>query len=150
MEHQACIEALNDLVKINNDRIEGYTRAINELQDDENGDLKNLFSTMVGESRELKSELSQLVSEYGGSPEEGTTTSGKLYRSWMDVKAMFTGGDRRTVLNNCEAGEDAAQRSYQMALDDENVMPRTKDLIRKQKSVLKSSHDQIKAIRDAA
>ncbi|MCH5690336.1 PA2169 family four-helix-bundle protein [Niabella sp. W65] len=67
----------------------------------------------------------------------------------MDVKAVFTGGDRETVLNNCEAGEDAAQKAYQMALDDEEVMPRTKELIRRQKSALKASHDQIRSLRDA-
>ncbi len=149
MEHKACIDALNDLIQINNDRIVGYQKGIEELKDDQDADLKSLFSTMISESTEYKKELEDLVVEYGGSPADGTTTSGKLYRAWMDVKAVFTGGDRETVLNNCEAGEDAAQKAYQMALDDEEVMPRTKDLIRKQKSALKASHDQIRSLRDA-
>lgn len=67
----------------------------------------------------------------------------------MDVKAVFTGGDRATVLSNCEAGEDAAQRAYQMALNDEDVMPETKDLIARQKQQLLASHNEIKALRDA-
>lgn len=150
MEHKACIEALNDLIKINNDRVEGYRRAINELPENESGDLKSLFGNMIDESQVYKNELSNLVSEYGGETAEGTTASGKFYRAWMDVKAVFTGGDEKTVLANCEAGEDAAQKAYQMALDDEEVMPRTKELIRQQKSSLKSSHDQIKALRDAS
>lgn len=150
MEHKACIEALNDLIKINNDRVEGYRRAINELPENESGDLKSLFGNMIDESQVYKNELSNLVSEYGGETAEGTTASGKLYRAWMDVKAAFTGGDEKTVLANCEAGEDAAQKAYQMALDDEEVMPRTKELIRQQKSSLRSSHDQIKTLRDAS
>lgn len=149
MNHKACIEALNDLIKINNDRIEGYQRAIEELPDRQDTDLKSLFTQMVSESMGYKSELEGLVMEYGGSTEEGTTVSGKLYRAWMDVKAMFTGGDRKTVLSNCEAGEDAAQKAYQMALDDEDVMPQTKDLIMQQKVSLRASHDRIKALRDA-
>ncbi|MCH5715833.1 ferritin-like domain-containing protein [Niabella hibiscisoli] len=149
MEHKACIDALNDLIQINNDRIVGYQKGIEELKDGQDADLKSLFNSMIGESTEHKKELEDLVVEYGGSPADGTTTSGKLYRAWMDVKAVFTGGDRETVLNNCEAGEDAAQKAYQMALDDEEVMPRTKDLIRKQKSALKASHDQIRNLRDA-
>lgn len=149
MNHKACIEALNDLIKINNDRIEGYQRAIEELPERQDTDLKSLFTAMVSESMGYKAELEHLVREYGGSTEEGTTVSGKLYRAWMDVKAMFTGGDRKTVLSNCEAGEDAAQKAYQMALDDEEVMPRTKDLIMQQKVALKASHDRIKALRDA-
>lgn len=150
MEHKACIEALNDLIKINNDRVEGYRRAINELPENESGDLKSLFGNMIDESQVYKNELSNLVSEYGGETADGTTASGKLYRAWMDVKAAFTGGDEKTVLANCEAGEDAAQKAYQMALDDEEVMPRTKELIRQQKSSLRSSHDQIKTLRDAS
>lgn len=150
MEHKACIEALNDLIKINNDRIEGYERAIKELKDGEDTDLKALFTNMVSESVNYKRELQSLVKEYGGETEEGTTTSGKLYRTWMDVKAVFTGGDRKTVLSNCEAGEDAAQRAYKMALEDEDVMEQTKELIRQQKSAMRTSHDKIKALRDAA
>lgn len=149
MEHKACIDALNDLIQINNDRIVGYQKAIDELKDDRDADLKSLCGSMISESASYKKDLEDLVVEYGGSPVDGTTVSGKLYRAWMDVKAVFTGGDRETVLNNCEAGEDAAQKAYQMALDDDAVMPRTKELIRQQKMALKASHDQIRSLRDA-
>lgn len=44
MDHKACIEALNDLVKINNDRITGYQKAIEELNNGENNDLRSLLS----------------------------------------------------------------------------------------------------------
>lgn len=150
MEHKACIEALNDLIKINNDRIEGYQRAIDELADGQDTDLKALFTNMVSESNGYKRELENLVTEYGGETADGTTASGVLYRAWMDVKALFTGGDRKTVLSNCEAGEDAAQKAYKMALDNDELMTKTKDLISQQKSSMRTSHDKIKALRDAA
>jgi len=150
MSHSACIEAMNDLIKINNDRIEGYEKAIEELQDGENGDLKILFSDMISESRKYKSELEQGVIAHGGSTDGGTTTSGKLYRAWMDVRAAFSGGDRASVLSNCEAGEDAAQKAYKSAIEDEDVMEETKVLLREQKQSLRNSHDKIKALRDSA
>lgn len=150
MEHKACIEALNDLIKINNDRVEGYQRAIEELPDGQDADLKSLFTNMISESESYKRELEGLVLEYGGETADGTTASGKLYRAWMDVKAVFSGGDRKTVLSNCEAGEDAAQKAYNSALDDEEVMPRTKELISQQKSSMRTSHDKIKMLRDAS
>lgn len=150
MEHKACIEALNDLIKINNDRIEGYQRAIDELADGQDTDLKALFTSMVSESNSYKRELENLVTEYGGETADGTTASGVLYRAWMDVKALFTGGDRKTVLSNCEAGEDAAQKAYKMALDNDELMTKTKDLISQQKSSMRTSHDKIKSLRDAA
>ena len=150
MNHDACIEALNDLIKINNDRIEGYDKAIAELQDGENGDLKSLFSDMISESRNYKSALESKVIAYDGSTDGGTTASGKLYRTWMDVRAAFSGGDRASVLSNCEAGEDAAQKAYKSAIEDPEVMEETKVLLREQKQSLRSSHDKIKALRDQA
>lgn len=150
MSHNACIEAMNDLIKINNDRIEGYEKAIEELQDGENSDLKSLFSEMISESRTYRSELESKVVSYGGSTDGGTTTSGKLYRAWMDVRAAFSGGDRASVLSNCEAGEDAAQKAYKSAIEDADVMEETKVLLRNQQQSLRSSHDKIKALRDSA
>jgi uncharacterized protein (TIGR02284 family) len=136
-------EVLNDLVQINNDRIEGYERAINELKDSD-ADLKELFSSMISESTQYKS---QLVSA-GAEPDNDTTNSGKIYRAWMDVKAVFTGHDRKTVLSNCEFGEDAAQKAYDTALDEENLPSDVRSLLSQQKQSLKASHDRIKMLRD--
>ena len=89
------------------------------------------------------------VEKLGADVEEGTTTTGKIYRAWMDVKAVFTGSDRKTILNNCEFGEDAAQKAYKMALEAEGLLPHVRDMIESQKSTLRASHDEIKALRDA-
>ena len=140
-------EILNDLIQINNDRVAGFEKAIEELQP-EDSDLKALFVRMVGESHKHKLALASAVQGTGTELETGTTTSGKIYRAWMDVKAVFTGHDRKTILNNCEAGEDAAQRAYKMALQEEGLSADTRDLIAQQKEELRVSHDQIKALRD--
>jgi uncharacterized protein (TIGR02284 family) len=139
---------LNDLVQINNDRINGYERAIKELHD-EDSDLKSLFVKMIGESHQYKLALATEISAMGDDVDKGTTASGKIYRAWMDVKAMFTGHDRKTVLSNCEFGEDAAQKAYKMALEDESMPAHIRSLITEQKQKLRESHDQIKALRDA-
>jgi len=141
-------ETLNDLVQINNDRIEGYTKAIEELKA-EDSDLKALFVKMIGESHKLKLALATEVEVLGQDVAEGTTNSGKIYRAWMDVKAVFTGHDRKTVLNNCEAGEDAAQKAYKSALAEEDLSANLRELITEQKAQLRVSHDEIKALRDA-
>ena len=141
-------EILNDLIQINNDRIVGYERAIKELKD-EDVDLKELFRDMIGESHTFKMELATEVSASGADTETGTTNSGKIYRAWMDVKAVFTGHDRKTVLSNCEAGEDAAQKAYKAALEDEDLPEYLHSIILNQKEKLKRSHDKIKALRDS-
>ena len=156
MEHtKETIETLNDLVLINNDRIAGYEKAIEELKrNDESGqeglDLTVLFEKMIDESRGFRNALGTEVQVLGGEMAEGTMTSGKLYRAWMDVKAVFTGHDRHTILANCEGGEDAAQKAYKSALAEEHLPHFLHDLISSQKERLRESHDEIKALRDQA
>ncbi len=140
-------EILNDLVQINNDRIEGYEKAIENLKA-EDQDLKPLFISMIDESRKCRMVLSTELNVFKTETEDSSTTSGKLYRAWMDVKAVFTGHDRKSVLENCEFGEDAAQKAYKDAANDEDLPANLKILILEQKATLRQSHDKIKQLRD--
>jgi uncharacterized protein (TIGR02284 family) len=146
MEKVASI--LNDLIRINHDRVIGYEKAIEELKD-EDADLKALFQRYITESRQYAQELTQEVTRLGGDPADGTTNSGKIYRVWMDLKAAIAGKDRKTILENCEFGEDAAQKAYDLALNsDTDLEPSLRDLVVRQKAVLKAGHDEVKRLRD--
>ncbi len=142
-------EVLNDLIQINNDRIKGYENALSEVKDADN-DLRMTFAEMVRQSQDIKSDLINELQVLGEESATGTTTSGKIYRAWMDVKGAFTGHDRATVLNSCEFGEDAAQKAYKSALETEGFSSNLNQLVSKQQSELKASHDKIKSMRDAA
>lgn len=148
METKEMTSVLNDLILINNDRIEGYKRAKEELKD-EDADLKTLFTNMIAESHSYKMELATEVAASGVDIEQGTTTSGKIYRNWMDLKAVFTGHDRKSILASCEFGEDAAQAAYKTAMEEEGLPAHVYNLISRQKEALRTSHDKIKAIRDS-
>ena len=147
--NEELIEVLNDLIRINNDRIEGYERAIEETKDID-VDLKTAFRRMADQSRQNKAELVQEVGKRGGGADiNSTTNSGKIYRAWMGVKATFTGKDRKSVLSACEYGEDSAQKAYQEALESDATMDvEVRQLVVKQKTSLKESHDLIKRYRD--
>ena len=150
MQHnEDLIEVLNDLVRINNDRIEGYEKAVNETKDID-ADLRTLFRRMADQSRQAKAELVQEVQKQGGGADTNSTTnSGKIYRAWMGVKATFSGKDRKSVLAACEFGEDAAQKAYKEALESDSTMDvDVRQLIVKQQASLKESHDLIKRQRD--
>jgi uncharacterized protein (TIGR02284 family) len=68
----------------------------------------------------------------------------------MDVKATFSGSDRKAILASCEFGEDAAQRAYDEALaSDAEMSTEIRQMIMDQKTSLKKSHDQIKRMRDS-
>jgi uncharacterized protein (TIGR02284 family) len=142
------VEVLNDLVQINNDRIEGYQKAIDELKGTDT-DLHNLFTSFITQSNDLKLALESEISALGGEVETGTTTSGKIYRAWMDVKSLFTGKDRQAILDTCEFGEDAAQKAYKEAENSEDILLNVQRLITSQKLELKASHDKVKILRDS-
>ncbi len=143
------VGVLNDLIEINNDRVNGYERASDESKD-RDVDLQAIFNKMADDSRGYAAELSQEVRRLGGTPDTGTTNSGKLYRVWMDVKTLFTGKDRQAILENCEFGEDAAQKAYREALaSDAEISADTRKLITEQQAELKTAHDLIKKYRDA-
>lgn len=146
--NQDIIDSLNNLIQINNDRIQGYLTASKETDQD---DLKSVFSEMMTTSQECRRELVQEVTKLGGTPIEGTTASGKLYRVWMDIKAALTSRDRKAILNSCEFGEDAAVKTYQTEIDSD-ALNGTEYLlmVKEQYSKIKSGHDKIKQMRDAA
>ena len=146
--NEKLIEALNGLIEINNDRVNGYEKAIEESKDLD-VDLKTIFNGMATESRKYAGELSKIVSESGSTPADGTTNSGKVYRVWMDIKTMFSGHNRQSILELCEFGEDAAQRAYKAALaSDAEMSADIRQLITGQQEKLKTSHDIVKKYRD--
>ncbi len=141
-------EVLNDLIKINNDRVKGYEKAAAETKDVD-ADLRALFNDMAAESRVYIQELERFITTRGESPADGTTIYGDIYRGWMDVKATFTGKGRKGILASCEFGEDAAQRAYEKALKEDDLIADVRQLISDQKARLRTSHDRIKRMRDA-
>ena len=147
-KNEKTIGVLNDLLRINNDRIVGYEKAIDELKD-EDADLRTLFHRYTTESKEYATELTHEISRLGGNPADGTTNSGKVYRVWMDLKAAISGKDRQTILDNCEFGEDAAQKAYDTALNsDVDLEAPLRELIVRQKAALRVGHDEVKRLRD--
>ena len=143
------IEVLNDLIEINNDRVAGFEKAIKDLEEP-NMDLKATFEKLAGESRENSAALTAEVNQNGGEAETGSGALGAIHRAWIDVKATFGGHDRKSILEECERGEDAIKKAYTMALQsDNNLNAQMVQLIMQQKAGIDTGHDRIKALRDA-
>ena len=140
-------ETLRDLIRINNDRVTGYSKAATQTDDQQ---LQSLFSQLSQQSRQFAAELRSLVSDNDNNVVDETTTAGKIYRTWMDVKATFGGDDRKGILASCEFGEDAAQKAYKEALEDDDLAPDVRATIEEQKATLRQAHDKIRMMRDTA
>ena len=148
-QNEAINDIMNDLLKINNDRIAGYEKAINESKDLDI-DLKAIFEKMIQQSQGNKEELIYEIEKNGGIVEDDTTAAGKIYRAWMDIKATISESDRLSILASCEFGEDAAQRAYEDALSSPAMTHEgAKQIIAAEMASLKISHNLIKQERNA-
>lgn len=134
------IEVLNDLLRVNQDRVEGYKLAGYNARD---LDLKTLFSDMADESRKNITEITrEIIHRYGNSALNKTTQTGKIYRAWMDVKSKFVGSSVKSLLASCEYGEVTAMHAYRVAksnLSNSQLI----ELIERQEQTLLSAHDII-------
>jgi uncharacterized protein (TIGR02284 family) len=140
------IEVMNDLIRINNDRIIGYEKAIHGTKQ-EDSDLKILFAAMVAESHRMKIALATEVQTLGAEIEQGSTTAGKIYQTWIGLKGVLTGHNRHTILSNCETVEDAAQRAYRTGLK-HDLPAFIRDLLIRQQDTLEASHEEVRSLRD--
>jgi uncharacterized protein (TIGR02284 family) len=146
VEHQ--ISALNDLIRINNDRITGYKKRMDVRLDN---DLEDLFSKFIYQSQQNVSELTEYIYLLGGKPADGTSLSGRFYHAWMDFKLILTKQPRQNTLDYCEYSEDVAESTYRKALDDKELIWDDKKvigLLTRQLDELKRSHNLVKALRD--
>lgn len=147
-ENKDLIEVLNDLIRINHDRTEGYHKAVEDLKPTDI-DLKTMFTNMANTSVQFANALAAEVRNLGGSPASDSTQSGKLYRVWMDIKSGITARARKSVLALCEFGEDAALKAYNLAMESDTEIPAgVRQMIADQKSSIQTSHDVVKRYRD--
>jgi uncharacterized protein (TIGR02284 family) len=141
-----AIDVLNSLIEINNDRIYGYETASKEVGET---DLKMMFLHATETSLKCKAQLVAEVQSLGGIQTESTTTSGKFYRLWMDIKASVSGKDRRVILDSCVYGEEAAIETYEDVLKDlENLTLNQQMIIQEQLLLIKADYAKVKNLRD--
>ena len=149
METKGVIDVLNDLIKLNRDRVEGYQKAREELEDGNRHIARTLIDDRIQESHVFINELTTAISGLDGFPEDTESTGGKLYRAWMGLKTSFTGGSSKSVLELCEYGEDVALKVYDAALKGKTDWPEDiLSTLSRQRMILEDAHDIIKRNRD--
>jgi uncharacterized protein (TIGR02284 family) len=146
---EKSLEVINDLIEINNDRVAGFTRALKDLGDGDI-DLKTLFESYSAQSSKFAQELTSIAGNYADTDSNDSSASGAIHRAWIDVKALFSGHDRKAILQECERGEDAIKKAYKEALSPESdLAPEAVQVVSSQASSISEAHDKIKALRDA-
>ncbi len=148
--NKEIVDDLNDLVKINNDRIQGYEKAIDDTEDPA---LDDLFRHYVIQSQNFRSQLADHIVRIDGlavSDATSTDVSSKIHRAWIDIKSALTGKDKETVLSSIEFGENAAVESYQDAIAKDHIPAYIKEDLQKQLTELQAALEKVKGLQKVA
>jgi uncharacterized protein (TIGR02284 family) len=103
---------LNDLIETCKDGEQGFRTAAEKAKE---SSLKSLFTKYSLQRAEYGRELQALVTQMGGDPATSGHVSASLHRGWMNLKEALAKNEDKALIEECEAGEDAALKNYREA-----------------------------------
>jgi uncharacterized protein (TIGR02284 family) len=141
-QYAELIHVLNDLIRINTDRIGELKKRINDLGN--NSEVVPLFKRLIKESGEFKEQLLHEVQRKGGAAIKVVTNSGKIYNSWKELKNWLLLKKNLSILERVQFDTKAALKVYKEALFVvANIPADTLDLIATQKAQLREDCEKI-------
>jgi uncharacterized protein (TIGR02284 family) len=144
IDNDHVLSVLDKLTEINRDAQEGYRDAAEHIKDAKFRAFFNEQSTQRANfAGELENELIRLGKH---DPDRSGSTSGAIYRRWIDLKVAMGAGDH-AILSSVESGEDNAKKEYEKALNDK-LPEDIKGMLRQQAQAVTSAHDQLRMLRD--
>ncbi|PYL52196.1 MAG: hypothetical protein DMF29_11310 [Verrucomicrobia bacterium] len=146
-QNKEAISAINNLIETLKDGERGFKEAAGAVKDPQ---LKSLFQEYSQQRHRFATELQSQAHSLGEfKPEESSSTAGAMHRAWINLKSAVTSGDDKAILSECERGEDSAVHEFEEAMHDGLTSP-LRDVVSRQYSEIKSAHDRVKHLRDAA
>ena len=136
-QYAELIHVLNDLIRINTDRIGELKKRITDLGN--NSEIVPLFKRLIKESGEFKEQLLHEVQRKGGAAIINVVgNSGKIYDSWKELKNWLLQKKDLSILERVQFDTKAALKVYKEALFVvANIPADTLDLIATQKAHLR-------------
>jgi uncharacterized protein (TIGR02284 family) len=145
LNNEEVEETLRSVIQSLIDGQEGFQKIGEHLKDET---LRRYFAAESLNRAAFRGAIEETLHQEGvHDVKEKGTVGGAVQRTWGDIKAHLGGGDH-TLLETTEAGEDAAKKAYQEALEKELPLP-IKQLLTTQYAHIQNSHDYVKAARDS-
>jgi uncharacterized protein (TIGR02284 family) len=138
------ISTLNSLIATTIDSVDGYTEA---AKDSDTSRFSAMFTSRAGERRQVATKLQQEVSRLGGNPEDDGTVLAGAHRVFLNLKAAVTGKDDKAIVNEVEAGEDHIKAKFEDALEDAELSPQVKAVVRECYGSVKEGHDEMRDLK---
>ncbi|NRT12635.1 PA2169 family four-helix-bundle protein [Flavobacterium sp. 14A] len=146
MNTESAIKVLNSFIIINNDRIERYKVA---AQDIENYSLKSAFQNFQKTSQKCNAELSNEIIKLGGTPlstESSFNTFGKI---WLAIKNNFIYKDLKKLITSIEFSENEVMQRYYNTIDSnrEDLSDNQQLMLSEQYFSINTEHYEIKSLK---
>jgi uncharacterized protein (TIGR02284 family) len=87
-----------------------------------------------------------MVTRLGGSPATHGTLTGTLRESWMELKAAAAIREDHAILQELERCEDLVKNRFERVLRD-SLPPDVQALVQRQATLVRSTHEEIRALR---
>jgi uncharacterized protein (TIGR02284 family) len=146
-QQKEIVSTINSLIETLKDGQEGFRQASESVKDPQ---LKSLFNEYSLQRARFAGELQSEANQLGESkPEDTSSAAGAMHRAWINLKSALTSGDDHAILAECERGEDSAVKEYKEAME-KNLPAPISEIVSRQYTDVKSAHDRVKQLRDAA
>lgn len=140
----ASLAWFQDLIRANIDSRDAFQEGAAILKP--GSSLATAFSRAARQRGAHVDELQDLVACHDELPRHAGTLSGAIHRVWMDVRAVFGGGEA-AMLAEAEREEVGLLHHYEKAVEALHECEGI-DLIRRQYAEVKTSHERIRALRE--
>ncbi len=127
---------LNELLAKNIDAETGYKKAAEMVK---NSELKNFFESESEKRSEFGTQLKNEIRMFGEFPEESTSLSGDLHRTWMDVRTVFSTNNEEVILKEVVKAENTALDEYREVMKETALPPTTERILSHQLANIKNA-----------
>lgn len=128
---------------------DGYAKGAEKFDGSNRPELARTFQELSQQRADFAAELEQLAQTYGDELDESGSMVAAIHRGWMTLKDALAGSDPDGVLDAAEQGEDHAVAEYDQALAADISVP-LRVIVERQALQVRSAHDRIRVLRNAA
>lgn len=143
--HNKKARSLQELLQKNYDAERDFKKAIEKADSSE---LKKFFKGQAVMHNHFATEIDKVLHALNEHPKEKGTTTGALFRTWLDIKTIFTKKDDEAVLEECIRGEKNSIREYESELKKVNFSPQEKEMLNEHLSKMKMTLQETKRLED--
>ena len=134
---------LNNLLEKNYDTEKGYRYAAENVS---NPHLRSFFNERAQERYDFGHELKSEIRNYGESPEKGSSFTGDVMRSWMNLKTHLSSNKEEALLEETVRGEKAAVEEYNEVLKDNDIPASTQNVLMKQRNAITAALNKVQSL----